>query len=206
MAAKKDQLDHIEIFHEHGLHIPTRTIFLETSVENEGASTGQEDGVNYYMAMKFYKNLHLLECINKDPITILMNTNGGDTEQGMGIYDAIVAAKSHVTIKVVGNACSMGCFILQAGDIRTVSPHSSVMFHYGTSGAGGANAWEVKNQAQHEIDFRNRMDKVIYNRLKDKFDKDNKAFNWKKFQDLNMKGKYMLADEAVEWGLADRVE
>jgi ATP-dependent protease ClpP protease subunit len=91
---------------------------------------GQE--TDHEMAEMFIKNLHMLEVVNKEPITIIMNNIGGDEFDGMAIYDAIRASECQVTIKVSGNAMSMGSIILQAADVRLMYPHAKFMIHYGT--------------------------------------------------------------------------
>ena len=194
--------DHLETLHEYNLHIPTRTIFLGSSISDKG----EEEGVNYFMAQRFFKNLHLLEILNKDPIVVIMNTLGGDLWQGMAIYDAIKACQSHVSIKVKGNAQSMGSIILQSADERILAPHSHVMFHLGTSEARGNNIYEVINSAKYELDFGVKIDKIIFDRIKEKHDKDNKAFTKNKFNELNFKGKFMTPEETIDMGLADRIE
>lgn len=194
--------DHLETLHDYGIHVPSRMIILESSTNDEG----EETGVNYFMAMRFLKNFYLLENINKDPITIFLNTNGGDIEQGMAIYDEIVSAKSHVTIIVKGNACSMGSVILQSGDERVLRPHSNVMIHAGSPGHGGGNANEAYNYAKFELSQRKKMDKILYDRMVAKFHKENKTFTKNRFNELMLKGHYMDAQEAVNFGLADRIE
>lgn len=194
--------DHVDNIHEYGLYIPSRTIFLESSVNDEG----EEGGVNYLMAMRFLKNLHVLERLSQDPVTVIMNTTGGCIWQGMAVYDAIRSAKSHVTIRVLGNACSMGSIILQAADERILAPHSHVMFHLGTPEPTGNNIHELLNAAQYELEFGNKLDKLIFDRIHEKYEKENRAFTKQRFQDMNFKGKYLHAEEAVEMGLADRIE
>ena len=196
--------DHIEYIHVYGLCVASRTIFLESSIDDDG----EEDGVNYVMTTKFLKNLHILERINQTPITVLMNTAGGDVQHGMAIYDAIRAAKSHMTIKVTGNASSMGSIILQAADegSRILMPHSHVMFHQGSTGASGNNIHELINAANYELEFGNRLDIILFDRIKEKHEKEKRVFTKQRFQDMNFKGKYLHAEEAVEIGLADRIE
>lgn len=194
--------DHTENVHEFGLYLPSRTIFMESSLSDDG----DEQGVNYLMTMRFLKNLHILERMNQDPITVILNTTGGDLWQGMAIYDAIRAAKSnHITIKVLGNAASMGSIILQAADDRVLAPHAHVMFHLGTPEPSGNNIHELLNSAQYELQFGNKIDQILFDRIKEKHDKDNRAFTKQRFQDMNFKGKYLHAEQAVEMGLADRV-
>ncbi len=89
-----------------------RTIYMG-SVRGE---MGDEPGVDAFMAESVIKAMYLLETLNSDPITILMNNPGGDFFHGLAIYDAIQTAKSHCTIKVFGHAMSMGSVILQAAD------------------------------------------------------------------------------------------
>jgi len=104
-----------------------RTIYMG-SVRGE---MGDEPGVDAFMAESVIKAMYLLETLNSDPITILMNNPGGDFFHGLAIYDAIQTAKSHCTIKVYGHAMSMGSIILQAADTRIMMPNSKFMIHYG---------------------------------------------------------------------------
>jgi ATP-dependent protease ClpP protease subunit len=104
-----------------------RTIYMG-SIRGE---IGDEPGVDAFMAESVIKSMHLLETLNSDPITILMNNPGGDVFHGLAIYDVIQTAKSHCIIKVYGQAMSMGSLILQAADKRIMMPHSKFMIHYG---------------------------------------------------------------------------
>lgn len=202
MARRIDK-DHFDKFHDYGIYIPTRTI----SIDSPPTDDGEETGVTYAMSNKFIKNFHILESLNaSDPITVLLNTEGGDLWQGMAIYDTIRASKCHVIVKVIGLAESMGSIILQAGDERVLMPHSTVMFHFGMHSGFELNPEEAVNQAKHELEYGKRLDEILFERIKEKHDKDNKAFTKAKYWSLNFKGKYMMAQEAVDMGLADRIE
>jgi ATP-dependent protease ClpP protease subunit len=104
-----------------------RTIYMG-SIKDD---IGDEAGVDAFMAESIIKSMYLLETLNDDPITILMNNPGGDFFHGLAIYDAINTAKSLCTIKVFGHAMSMGSIILQAADYRIMMPNSRFMIHYG---------------------------------------------------------------------------
>ncbi len=104
-----------------------RTIYMG-SVKGE---MDDEPGVDAFMAESVIKAMYLLETLSSDPITILMNNPGGHFFHGLAIYDAIGTAKSHCTIKVYGQAMSMGSVILQAADTRVLMPNSKFMIHYG---------------------------------------------------------------------------
>lgn len=194
--------DHVELLHDYGIHIPTRTLTLETSVDDDG----EENGVNYTMAMKFLKNMHLLEAGSKDPIIIIMNTGGGDVAHGMAIFDRIRQSKCHITMIVYGYAQSMGSIILQAADERVLAPNARIMFHLGEGDTITGNPHEVLSHAQHEVATGEKVDEILFDRIKAKHDAENKAFTKNKYKEMNFKGKYMTADEAVELGLADKVD
>lgn len=126
--------DEIDNFFEHGIDVQNRTIYLGSAMYDEG---GGESGVDFFMAEKFIKALHLLDVAApaKDkPITIIMNNPGGDWYHGMAIYDAIKQCENHVVIKMYGYAMSMGSIIPQAGDERLMAPNSRFMIHYGYEG------------------------------------------------------------------------
>lgn len=198
----KTQKDHIELLHDYGIHVQTRTIWLESSY-GEG---GEEEGVNYVMTMCFLKNLHLLESAGTGEITIILNTLGGSIENGMALYDSIKAAKSHITIKVYGNAMSMGSAILQAADHRVLMPHAQVMFHQGSADAGGNNTYEVVHAAKAEIALGDKINDILWKRIKAKHEADGKHISRNKFDEMNWKGKFMDAETAVAMGLADEIE
>jgi ATP-dependent protease ClpP protease subunit len=196
--------DHLELFHDYGIYIPTRTIYLDTAYDENNDPVG----VNHYMATRFIKNFRHLLHLGRDQINILLNTSGGSVEQGMAIYDEIVSAKNcNVVIKVIGEAQSMGSLILQAGDERVLSPSSIIMFHAGTGGAGAHNPHEVLNSAEFDKKYMDRMYKIWFAKINEKREKKGHAsMSWGAFEKMNLKGKYLTAEEAVEIGLADRIE
>ena len=113
--------DDADRFHDYGIHIPTRTIVISNAIDEVEAE-------------RVLKNIHILESINKEPITIIINTPGGYVFQGMAIYGAIAACESYVTAIVRGQASSMGSLILQAADHRVVDPYAIIMIHHGSDG------------------------------------------------------------------------
>ena len=197
--------DIVELYHDHGLHIPTRTIDLCAVTDDEG----DELGVSYDMSTRFIRNLRVLETLSLDPVTIIMNTRGGDAEQGMAIYDAIKASKCHVSIKVYGSCMSMGTYILQAADEgeRVLSPHSTFMIHMASNGAGETNVYENAGGVNYDVRYIEMINTILYDRINEKRAKDNQApMSKNTFMMMMFKGRYMMAQEAVDLGLADRIE
>lgn len=125
----KDEIDH---FFDKDIYTPSRTVYLGSA---SYSITEGESGTDGAMAERLIKALHLLEADAPEgdkPIVIIMNNPGGDFYHGLAIYDAIKACKNHVTIKVFGQAMSMGAVILQAADHRILAPNARIMIHYGS--------------------------------------------------------------------------
>lgn len=204
--AKKPTTDDLEHFYNFGIHLPTRTLYMGSESDDEGS----ESGVDYVMAERVIKGLHLLETsapAGDKPITIIMNNPGGDCTHGMAIFDAIKDCVNHVTIHVKGNVCSMGGYILQAADERILSPHCVFMFHAGYDGHGTNHPkiikqWVKFNEKQGEVLDKILLDRINAKRLKDGVSLMSKA----QFDKLNNFDTILTAAEAVAWGFADKVQ
>jgi len=129
MSSTNTSFDYIELYYDKGVDLRTRTLYM-------GSEEGTENEIGYLVAQRVIKGLDVLSQYGnkKLPITIKMNTMGGDVINGMAVYDAIRECKEEVHIIVCGSAMSMGAIILQAADKRIMHPHATIMIHYGTSG------------------------------------------------------------------------
>lgn len=124
----------------------------------------EETGVDHLMAEYLIKGLHSLESKNKKPILILMNNPGGDWYHGMAVYDAIRYCSCECTIRVYGQAMSMGSVILQAATSRVLMPNSRVMIHYGTeSQSGHAKAVQRWADESRRVNF--EMENIYLERM-----------------------------------------
>jgi len=196
----------VEEIHKYGIVPMNRTIFLEAEAMDE---TGGDMGITHNTAMRFIKNLVILQTSGEQsqPITVIMNTVGGDVSNGFAIYDAIMHCVCPITIKVYGNCLSMGCIILQAAAHRILAENASIMFHHGEPGcAGGSNSFESVNAALFDKELSDRADKIVMNAINRKREKDGLSpLTYNKFQEYNLKGKYMFPPQAIELGLADSI-
>lgn len=203
MANNKVAVDEVDKFFEYNLFIPSRTIFMGSLSESW---EGGETGVNYAMAEYVIKGLHILERLAPKPpanndITILLNNPGGDWYHGMAIYDAIQACEANVTIRTLGHAMSMGSIILQAADDRVMSPNSRLMIHYGTSGFHN-HTKIVQQWAKEDKKLIGIMEEIYMDKIKLK----HPTFPGKKLRDMLNFDTILNAEEAVNLGLADRIE
>lgn len=184
--------------HEYGIDVDCDRIYLEGEFADPDAAE-----VNWFMARKFRKNLDaLVDALEGEPgpITVDINTPGGDEQAGMSIFDAIRQCPARLIGWVTGEASSMGCVILQAFPERVVEPHASVMYHAGDS-AVSAPSQEFKAAAKHTTRFGDRIDRAVYARVLER----QPALTWSEFQVATMRGIYLIGQEAVDYGLADRV-
>lgn len=193
----KDKHDDITAFYDQDIYIPSRTLYMgSVSAEDE-----QESGVDFQMAQRLIKGIHILtEADPKKPITILMNNTGGDEYHGMAIYDAIRNTPCKVTVKVYGHAMSMGAVILQAADRRLMSENARVMIHYGTWGVND-HPKITYNWADEGKKFDKWMKDLFLRRIREKhpkYSKDEleKALNFDTFYD---------AKQALRLGFIDAI-
>jgi len=145
----------------------------------------------------------------KKPIYMYINSPGGSVTEGLAIYDTMQFITCPVYTIVMGQACSMGSFLAQAGEAgnRMVLPNSRTMIHRVSSGTRGTGGSVYVQELEMEDNIRHLEEsKKVNKRLTELYVKHNTAN--KTYEDLadTMKfDTFLSAEEAVEWGLADRV-
>lgn len=154
----------------------------------------------------------LLFLESEDPsadIFVYINSGGGEVTAGLAIYDTMQFIKPDVCTIVLGQACSMGSFLANAGAAgkRLVLPESRTMIHRVSSGTPGTRG-SVHVQALEFEDARRSFEESIRinQRLTELYVKHNTA--GKTYEDLFEAMKFdtfLSAEEAVLYGLADQV-
>jgi ATP-dependent Clp protease protease subunit len=132
-------------------------------------------------------------------ILFYINSPGGVVTAGMAIYDTMQFIKSDVSTIVMGQACSMGSLLAQAGAAgkRLILPYARHMIHQPSGGARG-QATDIQIQAQEILKMKKYLTEI--------YAKHNTA--GKTFEELTAdmeRDNFMSAEEAVAYGLADRV-
>ena len=156
------------------------------------------DEVNDTTASLITAQLLYLEGQDPDKdIHLYINSPGGSISAGMMIYDTMQYIKCDVSTLCVGLAASMGSFLLAAGakGKRLALPNSEIMIHQPLGGAKG-QASDIKIQADHIIYVRNRMNRMLSEMTGqpiEVIERDTDRDNW------------MTADDAVRYGIVDRV-
>lgn len=155
-------------------------------------------GIDDNVANAIVAQLLLLDSENPEKdIMLYINSPGGSVTAGFAIYDTIQHIRSDVATICLGQAASMGAFLLAAGTKgkRMSLPHSRVLIHQPLGGAQG-QATDITIQAA-EI---NRMKKVLNQILA-----DNTGQSLKKIEKDTDRDYIMSAEEAVEYGMVDKV-
>ena len=142
----------------------------------------------------------LIYLEGKDPtkdVSIYINSPGGSVSAGMAIYDTMNYIKCDVCTICVGMAASLGAFLLAAGKKgkRYALKNSEIMIHQPLGGAQG-QASDIKIQAEHILRIKAKMNAILaantgkpVSVIEKDTDRDN----------------YLTADEALAYGLIDRV-
>ena len=162
-----------------------RVIFLTGAIED-------------HMANLIVAQMLFLESENPDKdIHLYINSPGGSVTAGLSIYDTMKFIKPDVSTMCIGQAASMGAFLLAGGTQgkRMALPHSRVMIHQPSGGAQG-QASDIEIQANEIIELRSKLNKLL-------------AKNTEKDQEVisrdTERDRFMGAEEAREYGLVDKV-
>jgi len=165
--------------------------------------------VNEHTSSLIVAQLLFLESQGNEDINLFINSPGGSVTAGLAIYDTMQFIKPDIATYVIGQACSMGSFLAQAGakGKRFVLPESRTMIHRVSSGTPGTRGSVHVQELQFEDAKRSfEESQRINQRLTQLYVKHNTA--GKTYEALFEAMKFdtfLSAAEAVEYGLADKV-
>ena len=154
--------------------------------------------VNDNVASLVTAQLLFLESENpKKEIYFYINSPGGLVTSGLGIYDTMQYIKSPVSTLCIGQASSMGSFLLAAGEKgkRFSLPNSRIMVHQPSAGFQG-QATDIQIHAKEILSLKERLNK-IYSKHTGK--------SVKEISTALERDKFMTAEEAKDFGLIDKV-
>lgn len=120
--------------------------------------------ISYRLAEEFFNILSNFESLSKKPLTIYVNSEGGDTYAMFKIYDHIRSSPLFITTIVAGCVSSAGFIILLAGDFRMAFPHAFFGFHAPTfyySDGDSEGPAEAKESAFHQNCILGEMVKIV---------------------------------------------
>ncbi len=202
-----------EDIHTYRIDRHTFTVYLSGDPSHPGvektAMTQSEPGVDYMMADRFELNLGILSGIDPNrPILVNMSSCGGDWDEGMKIFGAILACPNPITVLATKWARSMTSIIPLAADRFVIRPPAQYMYHYGTFAFLGL-VQELKTHFVELEKSNELMLRIYIERLREQGMYSKKSKNEiRSLLKLNIKEHidvWLTARQAVRWGFADAV-
>ena len=163
-----------------------RIVMLDTAVTEQSASL-------------IIAQLLFLESQGNEDINFFINSPGGVVTAGMAIYDTMQFIKPSVSTIVMGQACSMGSLLAQAGapGKRKILPNARHMIHQPSGGAGG-QATDMEIQVKEILKMKENLTKIYVKH-------NSKGKNYSQLIADMERDFFMSAQEAVDYGLADEI-
>lgn len=155
-------------------------------------------GINDEVANVVIAQLLFLEKVNpKKDITIYVNSPGGSVSATLAMFDTMQHVKCDISTVCLGIAASGGAIILMGGTTgkRFCLPHSEVMIHQPLGGAEG-QATDIHIAAQHIVQTKDMLNEMIAEHTGQSLDK---------VKIDTERDKFMRAEEAVKYGLVDKI-
>lgn len=129
------------------------------------------------------------------PISLYINSPGGSVTAGMSIYDTMKFVKNPIHTLCLGQAASMGAFLLSAGDVRKSLPNARIMIHQPLGGVQG-QATDMEIHVKEILKIKDKLNNILskntgqpINRIIEDTERDN----------------FMSAHQAKEYGLIDEI-
>ncbi len=162
-----------------------RIIFLGSAIDDDVANS-------------IVAQLLLLDSENSEKdIMLYINSPGGVITAGMAIYDTMKLIKSDVSTICLGDAASMGAFLLSGGTKgkRVALPNSRIMIHQPLGGAKG-QATDIEIEAKEILRMKKMLNELLAEHTGQKVDRIKKDTE---------RDNFMTAEEALEYGLIDKI-
>ncbi len=162
-----------------------RIIFLGTPIDDQVA--------NLVVAQL----LHLESDDPEKPISMYINSPGGQVYAGLAIYDTMQFVRPEVHTTCVGVAMSMGALLLTGGAAgkRAALPNSRILIHQPSGGYEGKQA-DIEIHAREILEVRQRIDEIYAH---------HSGQTVEQVHDDMERDRYMTPEQAVDYGLVDRV-
>ena len=151
-----------------------------------------------HMANLIVAQLLFLESENPDKdVHLYINSPGGSVTAGLSIYDTMRFIKPDVSTMCIGQAASMGAFLLSGGTKgkRYILPNARTMIHQPSGGAQG-QATDIEIQAKEILFLRERLNSLLA---------DHTGQTMEVIERDTERDRFMSADQSVEYGLVDEV-
>lgn len=173
---------------DYGIDVESSTIYLFGDIA---------DGTLYDFTLKIKAIIHMRgEEKKNDPINVVINSDGGDVYEALGMIDFMQSLNVKVNTICRGRAMSAAALLLCAGTgNRVASKNSTIMFHEISSGIYGKSS-DMKANVQHT----EKLEEILINIITSNSKRD--SVFWK---DKILKDYYLSPEEAIELGVIDNI-
>lgn len=180
--AKKSKETNL-IYLEQGIDLARRVIFLDKDIDNENIGP-------------IIRAIQIMEIESSEaPITIFINSTGGEVYSGIALFDLLEASKCPIQTICMGGAMSMAFIIFLAGDMRLSYPNATFMAHSLSGGIFG-KVQEMKV----DLEESKRLNNVLLEILGKKTNKSKKW--WAK--EIQHEDKYYDVKRAIKLGILSK--
>ena len=167
-------------------HLMNRRLFINGEIDAD-------------LANDFLSEFLFLEQGPDEPVTIYVNSHGGEVDSGLMIYDIIQESKMKINMVCTGIAASMAAILVAGGQKgrRYILPHSKMMIHEPLIGGGvGGSATSIKNISESILKTREITNGILAKHTGKTIEEIDKATSF---------DNYMDATQAIEFGLCDSI-
>lgn len=173
---------------DYGIDVESSTIYLFGDIA---------DGTLYDFTLKIKAIIHMRgEEKKNDPINVVINSDGGDVYEALGMIDFMQSLNIKVNTICRGRAMSAAALLLCAGTgNRVASKNSTIMFHEISSGIYGKSS-DMKANVQHT----EKLEEILINIITSNSKRD--SLFWK---DKILKDYYLSPEEAIDLGIIDTI-
>lgn len=158
-----------------------------------------EGEINSETACEFLKQIMYLNSEDSEkPIDVMINSQGGEINSGMLMYDVIQSSKAPVRMFCIGRAYSMGAVLFACGNHgRYMLPHGELMIHEPLLGNQvGGNSSSIKSISDSLLEMKRKMNQLLAKHTGKTEDEVEKATGY---------DHYLTPEESVEFGLCDEI-
>ncbi len=132
---------------------------------------------------------------NKKPIFLYINSPGGSVTDGLAIYDTMEFIEAPLTTVCMGQACSMGAFLLAAGKRRYSLPHGQILIHQPSAGVAG-QCTDIQIHAKQAQYYKDLLNEILSKRSKK---------SASEIAELTERDTFLTPQQAMEIGLIDGI-
>jgi ATP-dependent Clp protease protease subunit len=173
---------------DYGIDVDTSTVYMFGDIA---------DGTLYDFVLRVRAIMHMRGDDKKDePVNIVINSDGGDVYEALGMIDFIQSLNVKVNTICRGRAMSAAALLLCSGTgVRAASKNSTIMFHEMSSGIYGKSS-DMKANVQHM----EKLEDILVSIMSENSKKDRKF--WK---ETTIKDYYLSPEEALQLGVIDSI-